>query len=154
VLRYYVLSTFIVCAAILVGALFVHRASVAIKIASVYASVPPKPVDETTLTGTAPPLTGEAPWALSALPECFHQRSEITGPRAFVLAHLPAGIAIRSAVLHASDCTLTIGAAQALVTRGADRLLLADSSFYRIGADLGVLHHDGPFAEFRRYRVK
>jgi hypothetical protein len=154
VLRYYVLSTLIVCTAIIVGALFVHRASVAIKIASVYASVPPKPVDEGTLTGTAPPLVAQAPWALSVLPECFHQRSEITGPRAFVLAHLPPGSAVRSAVVHAGDCTLTIGAAQAVVTRGADRLVLADSTFYRIGADLGVLHHDGRFAEFRRYRVK
>jgi hypothetical protein len=40
------------------------------------------------------------------------------------------------------------------VTRGLDRLVLADSTFYRIGADLGVLHRDGAFAEFRRYRVK
>jgi hypothetical protein len=154
VLRYYLLSTVIVCTVILVGALFVHRASVAIKIASVYASVPPKPIDEARLAGTAPPFSGEAPWALSALPECFHQRSEITGPRDFVLAHMPAGIAVQSAVLHASDCTLTIASPRALVTRGSDRLRLADSSFYRIGADLGVLHRDGRFAEFRRYRVK
>jgi len=154
VLRYYVVSTFIVCAAILIGALFVHRASVAIKVASVYASVAPRPVDQGKLTGTAPPLSGVAPWALSALPECFHQRSEITGPRAFVLAHLPPGVAIRSAVLHAHDCTLTIAPSRAVVTRGLDRLSLADSTFYRIGADLGVLHGDGPFAEFRRYRVK
>jgi hypothetical protein len=154
VLRYYVLSTFIVCAGILIGALFVHGGSVAIKVASVYASVAPKPVNQGVLTGTAPPFSGEAPWALSALPECFRQRSEITGPRAFVLAHLPAGVAIRSAVLHAHDCTVTIDASRAVVTRGTDRLLLAQSTFYRIGADLGVLHRDGRFAEFRRYRVK
>jgi hypothetical protein len=154
VLRYYVLATVLVLGVLLIGGLLVHRRSVAIRIASVDVSVPPKAIDETQLSGSPPPLSGEAPWALSVLPECFRQLSEISGPRAFVLAHLPQGVPVSGAVVHAHDCTLRIGSGAAVVTRGADRLVLTKSAFSWVGADLGVYHADGPFAEFRRYRVK
>jgi len=154
VLRYYVLATVLVLGAILVGGLFARRASVAIRVASVNVSVPPKPGDRTQLAGSPPPLTGEAPWALSVLPECFRQLSEISGPRAYVLAHLPQRIPLRGVVVHAHDCTLRIASGSAVVQRGADRLVLPKSAFFHVGDDLAVLHADGPFAEFRRYRMK
>lgn len=153
--RYYAIATVLVIGVILIGALLVHRASVAIQIASVRASVPPKPAaDDARGAGTPPPLIGDAPWALSVLPECFHQRSEITGPRAFVLSHIPAGIPLTNTVVQAANCTLTIGTDGAVVARGVDRLSILHAQFFRIGVDLGVYHPSGASAEFRRYRVK
>ncbi|MBD5634482.1 MAG: hypothetical protein IAI49_08400 [Candidatus Eremiobacteraeota bacterium] len=38
-------------------------------------------------------MTGEAPWALSAVPECFHQTANLIGSGAFARAHIPAGVA-------------------------------------------------------------
>ena len=90
--KYLALSTVIVMSIALLAAAWVNRDLIRIKIASVYARVPPKAEPAAGRVGGAQaPLRGDAPWALSALPECLQQVSEASGSRSFVRAHLPAG---------------------------------------------------------------
>ncbi|MDQ2908281.1 MAG: hypothetical protein M3R44_02905 [Candidatus Eremiobacteraeota bacterium] len=53
-------------------------------------------------------VTGFAPWALSALPECFTQTREVRGPAPYVRARVPAGLVDIPAgsMLRSSDCTV------------------------------------------------
>lgn len=69
-------------------------------------------------------VTGDAPWALSALPGCFHQVRAASGNAAFVRAHLPPGAQrVRAeATLVTRDCRLRVGADDAVVSR-ADNVL-------------------------------
>jgi hypothetical protein len=69
-------------------------------------------------------MYGDAPWALSALPECFRQISSARGSPSFVRTKIPAGlrrVASGGAVV-AADCTLAVRGDEVRVTRGADRL--------------------------------
>lgn len=97
----------------------------ALKIKSVYAPVPPK------VSQTVPPakrthsnVTGDAPWALSALPECFVPQSKTTGRPKYVLAHLPPGLtqARSGDVFHYGDCLVRVQGQSLLVDRGGDHL--------------------------------
>jgi hypothetical protein len=75
-------------------------------------------------TLSPPPVTGNAPWALSALPECFEQTGEAHGSRAFVLAHIGKGlrrIALRGG-LRSADCELRVEVAALSVVRGSERM--------------------------------
>ncbi len=93
-IRYLILSTAIVLAIAVVVAGWTNRDLIRIKLASVYARVPTKAGAADVLErGSAAPLSGDAPWALSALPECLIQTSESTGSPAYVRAHLPPGAA-------------------------------------------------------------
>ncbi|MGB6519172.1 MAG: hypothetical protein WBE79_11795, partial [Candidatus Cybelea sp.] len=84
-MRYLLLSTAIVVGAAMGVAAWVNRDLIRIKIASVYARVPAK-AGAAAARGQAaiPALTGDAPWALSALPECLTQLSEWNGSLAYV----------------------------------------------------------------------
>ncbi|HEY1867946.1 MAG TPA: hypothetical protein VGG70_06580 [Candidatus Cybelea sp.] len=132
-----------------------NRDLIRIKIASVYAHVAAKPGNATaSLRPTAAPLSGDAPWALSALPECLMQTAESTGSRHYVRAHLPAGsVPIRPpATLHYGDCSVTITGDEAYVRRGSDRLRIPPRvQFYR-AQDLLVMIRETPQAvELRVY---
>ena len=90
-----------------------------------YAPAPPK------ASQTEPPakrphsnVTGDAPWALSALPECFAPESKTTGPASFVMAHLPRGLtqARSGDVFHYADCVVRVQGQTVLVDRGSDHL--------------------------------
>jgi hypothetical protein len=124
-----------------------NRELIRIKIASVYAHVAAKPgAAAGPVRATAAPLAGDAPWALSALPECLTQTSESTGSGAYVRGHLPAGaVAIRPpATLHYGDCSVTITGDEAYVRRGNDRLRIPPSvQFYR-AQDLLVMIRETP----------
>ncbi len=75
--------------------------------------------------GRAPlPVTGAAPWALSALPECFRQQSRASGPAWFARRKVPAGAkrVAGGVSLHVGDCRLDIGDDSVAVTRGENRL--------------------------------
>jgi hypothetical protein len=105
---------------------YANRDRIRLKIASVYASVPPKAAQ------TPPPsarqavaFRGDAPWALSALPECFSQISKSTSPTLdYVLAHLPKGATMVRPPhdLSYADCKVRIAGDAIYVDRGADRL--------------------------------
>lgn len=154
-LRYLLLSTVIVFAVAIVVAGWVNRDLIRIKIASVYARVAPKP---------GPPnapereresaLAGDAPWALSALPECLTQTSESRGPVRYVLARLPKGAVpiVPPASLVYGDCTIQIVGDEAYVNRGHDRLRIPPRvRFYRTADSIVLIRDDQESAELRVY---
>ena len=101
-----------------------------------------------------PPVTGEAPWALSALPGCFRQRSSASGPPAFARASIPQGarLVTGDATLRVADCTLVVHAGWALVTRGDNRLRVpAPARFYVAGDRLILDRSDGGRENVRVY---
>jgi hypothetical protein len=156
VVRYLLISTAIVLAIAVTVAGWTNRDLIRIKLASIYARVPPKaapPNPNETSNGV--PLRGDAPWALSALPECLIQTSETTGPPRYVLAHLPSGATAITppATLTYADCTISIADDEATVTRGADRFRIPPPvRFYRTGATLALLHVESGGMELRVYQ--
>ncbi|HZZ65735.1 MAG TPA: hypothetical protein VFE17_09575 [Candidatus Baltobacteraceae bacterium] len=113
-------------AAVAVVAGYANRDRIRLKIASVYASVPPKaaqPAQRSVRTAGA--FTGDAPWALSALPECFMQLSKATSRElAYVQARLPQGVTMirPPRTLRFADCVLQVRGDQVFVRRGTDRM--------------------------------
>jgi hypothetical protein len=156
VLRYLLLSTAIVVGAAMVVAAWVNRDLIRIKIASVYARVPAKAGAAASRGRIAmPALSGDAPWALSALPECLIQTSESAGPLAYVRAHLPPGAApiVPPATLVYGDCSITIDGNEAFVRRGADRLRIPPRvQFYRAEGLLALIRETAQRAELRVYQ--
>jgi hypothetical protein len=132
-----------------------NRELIRIKIASVYAHVAAKPGAAGRLPGaTAAPLTGDAPWALSALPECVMQTSESNGSWQYVQGRLPpAAVPIRPpATLHYGDCSVTITGDEAYVRRGNDRLRIPPSvQFYRAQNLLVMIRQTPQSVEMRVY---
>jgi len=132
-----------------------NRELIRIKIASVYAHVAAKPGAGTgPVRATAAPLTGDAPWALSALPECLMQTSESNGSWAYVRGRLPAAaVPIRPpATLHYGDCSVTITGDEAYVRRGNDRLRIPPSvQFYRAQDLLVMIRQTPQTVEMRVY---
>jgi hypothetical protein len=117
-------------------------------------SGPPKP--QASSTGRPQSgLAGDAPWALGALPECFEAIKTDTGPRAFLLAHLPAeSTPVPSpARLEFGDCTIFVRGDEALVMRGSDRLRIPPPArFYRSPGTFSLLRTTAAGGELRVYR--
>jgi hypothetical protein len=119
-------------------------------------SGPPKPQASSTAR-PQPGLAGDAPWALAALPECFVQLTTDTGPRAFLLAHLPAGsVAVTPpARLQYANCTIFVRDGEAIVSRGSDRLRIPPPArFYRSPTTLSLLRTTGGGGELRVYQPR
>ena len=155
-LRYFALSAAIVLGIAVVAAGWVNRDLIRIKIASIYARVQPKPGEASVPErgGTAS-LRGDAPWALSALPDCLIQISESSGPSHYVRAHLPpdATRIVPPATLVYGDCTITIAGEEAFVRRGEDRLRIPPPvKFYHAGDLLALIRETGAIAELRVYQ--
>ena len=154
-LKYLLLSAAIVLSLAIVVAGWVNRDLIRIKIASVYARVYPKPGGATaSVRPSDEALTGDAPWALSALPECLTQTSESTGSIEYVRAHLPRGATpVRPpATLVYGDCTISIAGDQAFVRRGSDRLRIPPSvRFYRAEGLLAMVRQTPQGTELRVY---
>jgi hypothetical protein len=100
------------------------------------------------------PVTGPAPWALSALPECFRQVSSRAGPPAFARAGFPqaAKLVEAPATLHVADCTLAVAADSVTVRRGENVLVIPPVA--RLYTDAGGLildRRDGSSEDVRVY---
>jgi hypothetical protein len=67
-------------------------------------------------------VRGDAPWALSALPDCARQHSETRGDRAFGSRAIPRDATPVSGHLQAGPCSIDVGEAGIVVERGKDRL--------------------------------
>ena len=153
-----------IAAAIVVATIFVilalgrttkpHDAVYSAKLAS-----PGVPRREGDAGATAVPLSGDAPWALSALPDCFRQLHAIHGPPDYVNAHL-AQLAppratwhrARSGRLRSADCVVTIVGASANVVRGDTRLHIpADARFSIAGPRLILDRFSGGTEDLRVY---
>ena len=154
-LRYYAIATGIVFAVAILATAWVNRDLIRIKIASVNVAVPPKPAEPLGMGGASEGvLRGDAPWALSALPDCLHQREEATGKLAYVRAQLPAGLApvAPGSKLTYGPCTISVRDGEAYVTRGSDRLRIPPHvQFYRASGVLALLRSSGSTAELRIY---
>lgn len=142
-------------AAVAIVASNAARNKARLHVASVYASVPPKPVQ-------APPaskrrgvaFTGDAPWALSALPECFAPIGKSTGPLKYVLSKIPKGarMVVPPQTLTYADCTLKILGETVYVRRGPDRLRIPPPArVYVSGAKIALLRGTAAGYELRVY---
>jgi hypothetical protein len=154
-LRYLALATAIVLAVAIGVAGWVNRDMIRIKIASVYGAARPKPEPMRTTAGESEKgLRGDAPWALSALPECLIQLSKSTGSRDFVLRHVPSGAAAVAvpATLTYGDCTISLVDDEAYVRRGNDRFRIPPRvRFYRSAHALTMLRETAGGNEVRVY---
>jgi hypothetical protein len=154
-LKYLLLSTVIVVGLGVVVAGWTNRDLIRVKIASVYARVHANGGEANPAQrATAAPLVGDAPWALSAVPECLIQTSESRGPLAYVRAHLPPGAVpiVPPARLVYGDCSITIAGDEAFVRRGVDRLRIPPRArFYRAGALLALIRESPAGDELRVY---
>jgi len=102
------------------------------------------------------PLGAEAPWALSALPECWLQQKVWRAPRVTGLrAHLPADarpIAPGSVLVY-RNCTLKVRQSDAVVTRGKDRFHIPpETHFYSYDEEL-IFVRQSKAAELRVYTI-
>jgi hypothetical protein len=105
------------------------------------------------LVGTTAPrppvetMTGDAPWALSALPGCFHQRSEMRGTDAYVRGAIPPAMREVPSGSHLAfgPCTISVAEREVYVSRGSDRLRVPPTAtLYRDAGALALLYeHDG-----------
>ena len=142
-LRYLLLSAVIVVTIVAIVAAYAMRDRLKLKVASVNVRVPPKAAQSAPPDGvTPPPLRGSAPWALSAVPECFTPTSKATGTLTYVLRHLPPGARMLrpGAVVDAADCRVVVGQTGVAVERRSDRLVVpAPARLYRSGDALGLL---------------
>jgi hypothetical protein len=156
VIRYYAIATVIVLSIVIAVTAYADRDLIRIKIASVYASVPPKPAAMETIGARSPrPFVGVVAWALSALPECLLQTEIARGTISYVRNKLPrdAQAIAPPATLEYGDCTIVITADRALVRRGDDRLSIPPSvRFLRSGNRLYVLRTAEGTAELRVYQ--
>ena len=104
-------------------------------------------------TGGAP-VRGDAPWALSALPDCLIQQSEATGTLAYVQSKMPKGATVVSSgtILRYGPCTIFVRDGEAVVSRGDDRLRIPPHvTLYRAGNALALLRASGSRGELRVY---
>jgi hypothetical protein len=101
-------------------------------------------------------VTGNAPWALSALPDCFVQRSQTTGSASYVRAHLPGGAQpVRSgARLTYGPCTILVGDDELLVERGSDRMRVPPhATLYTVDNSLALLRTSESGTDLRIYEI-
>ena len=101
-------------------------------------------------------LSGDAPWALSALPDCFLQQSESSGSKAYVDAHIPAGARPIPAgtTLSYGPCTIFVGNGELRVDRGADRFRIPPHAvLYRDGTRLLLLRTTPSSSVLRTYTI-
>jgi hypothetical protein len=135
-LRYFIIATILVVGT-LIAITAVHSFSgVHIRVGKGKGHVVPLPARPPTMHPRGKGgLRGDAPWALSALPECLIQIREWSGSLEFVSTRLPRGATriVPPATLYYADCTVSISDDEALVVRGEDRLRIPPfSRFYRL----------------------
>jgi hypothetical protein len=156
VLRYYAIATAIV---LTIAVLVTMHANQAIRLhfASSNRPQPPQHLssgDSGEVNDV--PLAGDAPWALSALPDCFMQQQEWSGTATYVGAHLPReAVAIApGSILHYGPCTILVRSGEVFVSRGSDRLRVPPrATLYRDGPALLLLRSSGSSAVLRSYTV-
>lgn len=139
-LRYFVVATVLVVGAgLIVVALHPFRFTIAVGAGR--GTMAPKPAASLQPERRTPRgLRGDAPWALSALPECLIQVQEWHGTLESVRARLApdAREIAPPATLRYADCTIFVSKRQATVVRGDTRLRIPPfSRFFRL-ADNGI----------------
>ena len=108
--RFFLIATALVVGGLLILLRFEHRGR-ALEVASVRASGTPTLGRAQGRSTFAPSeVEGEAPWAMSALPECFEQVFAAHGKAVFVRGQLPGGArpVVGRAQLRRADCIVDI----------------------------------------------
>ena len=153
--RYFAIATIIVLAIFVAATAWTYRDAIRVRIAPTGVPAPPKAQDETSGGGRPDvPLAGDAPWALSALPDCATQGLSARGPFAYVRAKLPRdAVAIAPGTTFAfGACTILVGNGEVRVQRGFDRLRIPPlATLYRTGDGLALLRRTGKSGELRVY---
>ena len=153
-LRYLAIATVIVLAVVVAATAWEHRDLLRFKYAANH-EVGLRGVHERA-RGPRPAnaVTGDAPWALSALPDCVRQSQIYRGTPAFVRSKLPAGASAiePGARLRFGPCTILVGDGEVSVTRGQDHLRIPpQATLYRLGDGLVLLRIARKTAELRSY---
>ena len=156
-LRYFAIATILVVGAIVIAAHFAGS-SKPLGVASVRATGTPSAprTEPTAMPAHAAGVVGNAPWALSALPECFVQDLVAHGTFAFARSKLPAAMQPISAGyrLRSVDCILHVRAHSGVVDRGTERLVIPpDSRFFWSSSQLALLRKTGSLGELRLYHT-
>jgi len=155
VLRYYAIATVIVLACLgIVTIVHRNRSDGSVRYAT--GSGTPGPAQHDVSSYTPQPVTGDAPWALSALPECFRQRASAHGTPAFARALIPrdARRIAASSRLRVADCTVDVFARSILVTRGENRLTIPPAAhLYVAGRALVLVRNAGGRTDVRLYAL-
>lgn len=153
--RYFAIATVIVLAIAIFATAWSNRDLIRIRIAPTTVPAPPKPDDATEVRGHSDtPLSGDAPWALSALPDCATEVRSTHGPVAYVRSKLPSDARTIAAgtVLTLGACTIFVGDGEIRIHRGSDRLRVPPrSTFYRTGVGFALLRQSGKSADLRVY---
>ena len=155
-LRYFAVATAIVAVVLLaITSLRLAREPAP---ASHYASAsgtPGPPQRDLERSVSAGDMEGDAPWALSALPECFRQLSSASGSPAFVRGKMPSGARLvpSGATIVSADCTLAVRGDEVRVVRGADRLRVPPAArlYEASGGRLVLDRRSGAREELRVY---
>lgn len=153
--RYFAIATLVVVAVFAYAGFRWMQTKTDIRIASVRASMAPRPDGTGSKTGLGTSgFLADASWALSTLPECLDQTSVTRGDRAFVMAAIPAGareLAPGASLIYA-DCRIAVETDGVVVHRGPDTLRVpAPVRLFRSGAHLYVLVRRGAGAQLRAY---
>jgi len=155
VLKYYAISTCIVLSIAIFATAWNNRDFIKIMIAPTTLPAPPKPQASDTLGARVDvPLRGDAPWALSALPDCLHEATVSRGSLAYVHSKMPSGASevAGGTALHYGPCTISYTGDEAIVTRGEDRMRIPPHvTLFVVGDTLVLLRTTGPTGELRTY---
>ena len=154
-LRYYLAATLLVAA-------FVFAVTARkylppdLRISAPATGTPSAPrVEASESPGTEPPVRGDAPWALSALPDCARQHSEDRGPAPAVRAKIPAGARAVDAPVLAGPCTIEVRDDAIWVARGGDRLRIPPvAHLFAWGGRYYLFRQDGSRGELRIYTLQ
>lgn len=153
-LRYYAIATALVLGIAILATAWANRDLIRIKIRGTDLRAPAKPYHDAPSTKRPGDFVGDAPWALSALPECLHQQATASGTVAFVRTQLPADateVAPHTTMTYA-DCTISYTGDEALVTRGHDRFRIPPHArFYRSSQGLVLEFISNGRADMRVY---
>ncbi len=153
--RYYAIATVVVLTVAIAVTAWTHRDLIRIRIAPTSLPAPPRAQDARADRGrNDASLSGDAPWALSALPDCAMEERSAHGPVPFVRSKLPSdAVAIPAGTtLSFGACTILVGDGEVWVKRGTDRLRIPPlATLYRTGEGLALLRRSGKTGELRVY---
>ena len=154
-LRYYLIATLIVVA---IGSLLFARRLAApdLRVSAQPTGTPSVPrADTRNDAAGAREFTGSGTWVLSALPNCFEERSRARGAAAIVAAKIPSHAAriAPGTTLRSGACTIVVRPDEVWAQRGADRLRVPTARLYRSGGLLVLVTRTDAAVEIRRYRT-
>jgi len=153
--RYYAIATVIVLAIAIVATAWTSRDLLRDRIAATNVRASPNAQGDMTQRGGGDvPISGDAPWALSALPDCATQTSFARGPIPFVRSKLPRGaVAIPAGTtVPLGACTILVGDGEIRIQRGLDHLRIPPlATLYRTDKGFALLRRSGKTAELRVY---